>query len=127
MKSSISSQLEGQLQQSYFAEFVSDFSSKWTSRTFCADGFVIEVCSNFKSSGHPAEASPACYHPGAKGVAKECPAPVAQTKPAIPGSIDVLTPEGERLVQRPRPEGLEEGEEESSALEGIQGIPPTSP
>lgn len=128
VKSSISAQLEGQLQQSYFAEFVAEFSSKWTSRTFCADGFVIEACSNFEGSGHPSEASPTCYHPSAKhGVAKECPAPVIQTKPAIPGSVDVLTPEGERLVQRPRPEGLEENEgEESSTLE-IPGVPPTSP
>ncbi|HET7053198.1 MAG TPA: peptidyl-prolyl cis-trans isomerase [Solirubrobacterales bacterium] len=128
VKSSISAQLEGQLQQSYFAEFVADFSSKWTSRTFCADGFVIETCSNFKSNGHPSEADPTCYEPSAKGgVAKECPAPVIQTKPAFPGSVDVLTPEGERLVQRPRPVGLEEGEEASSTLEGIPGVPPTSP
>lgn len=127
VKSSISSQLEGQLQQSYFAEFVADFNGKWTSRTFCADDFVIEPCANFKSSGHPAEANPTCYHPSAKnGVAKECPAPVPQTKPAFPGSVDVLTPEGERLAQRPRPVGLKEGEE-SSTLEGIPGVPPTSP
>jgi foldase protein PrsA len=127
VKSSISAQLEGQLQQAYFAEFVADFNSKWTSRTFCADGFVIQACANYKGSGHPAEASPNCYEPSAKaGVAKECPAPVPQTKPAMPGSVDVLTPEGERLAQRPRPVGLEEGEA-SSTLEGIPGIPPTTP
>jgi SurA N-terminal domain/PPIC-type PPIASE domain len=113
VRSQISSQLTQQKQEAVFSEFVSEFQSKWQSRTYCASGFVIERCANFKSSGHPASAPPACYEAnpasttkkGEKPAPLECPAPVEQTKPALPGTVTILKPGGEPFVQRPYPKG----------------------
>ena len=119
----IKSQLTQQIAQEFFSEFVSEYQSKWESRTFCADGFTIERCANFTGSGHPASAPPACYEADPKGgTPVECPAPVTQPAPALPGSTTVLKPQGERLPQRPRPVGLEEGAEEG--LAPPEGVPP---
>ncbi|HVD87037.1 MAG TPA: SurA N-terminal domain-containing protein [Solirubrobacterales bacterium] len=103
-RSEISSTLTQEKQQEYFSEFVSSYQSKWTGRTYCASGFVTKQCANFQSSGHPESAPPACYEADPKTPAKECPAPVAQTQPALPGSVTVVKPKGEPFVQRPRPE-----------------------
>lgn len=103
VRSQISTQLTQQVQQEYFAEWVSGFQSKWTSRTFCASDFLVVNCSNYKGSGHPTTAPEACYEANPKTPATECPAPVEQIKPALPGTVTVLKPKGEPLVQRPRP------------------------
>ena len=124
VKSQISSQLGEQSQQQAFARFIRNYGSTWKSRTFCASDFTIERCSNFKGGGHPAEADPACYEADPKGgLPEDCPAPVAQVKPALPGSVDVLTPEGEKLAQRPQPS------ETAAAAEagGLTGAPPVVP
>jgi parvulin-like peptidyl-prolyl isomerase len=117
----IKTQLTQQLAQEVFTEFVTEFQSKWQARTFCASGFEIESCSNYKSPGHSASAPAGCYEANPKGgPPKECPAPVTQATPALPGSTTVLKPQGERLPQRPRPEGLEEAAGAGSVLpEGV--------
>jgi parvulin-like peptidyl-prolyl isomerase len=124
----IKSQLDQQLSQEFFADFVIDFKSKWEARTFCAEDFLIEnECSNYVGSGHPSSAPEACYEADPKGGApKDCPAPVQQVAPALPGSVTELKPQGERLPQRPRPEGLKEAsEEEGLGLPGAAGeVPP---
>jgi foldase protein PrsA len=131
VRTQISSQLAQQQQQEFFSEFVSDYQSKWTSRTFCADDFKVEGrCANYVGSGHPAAAPEACYEADPKGgTPTECPAPVAQAAPAVPGSVTVLKPQGERLPQRPRPEGLEGSGAEGTALpEGVApGAAETAP
>jgi parvulin-like peptidyl-prolyl isomerase len=127
----IKTQLTQQLAQEVFSEFVNEYQSKWRSRTFCADGFVIERCANFVGSGHPASAPPACYEADPKGgLPADCPAPVTQVAPQVPGSATILKPQGERLPQRPRPEGLKEAAEEALSLPegvtpGAAGAPPT--
>ena len=103
----IKSQLQQQSQEAVFGNFVSNFQSLWRSRTFCADDYTVEKCSNFKSDGRPAEADPACYEANPKKAPEACPAPVFQAKPALPGSVSVITPKGEPLAQRPQPAGLE--------------------
>ena len=118
VKSQISTQLAEQASQQQLARFVRNFHGVWMSRTFCADGFTIERCSNFKGSGRSAEADPACYEANPKKPAEACPAPAAQVKPAQPGSITVLAPEGQKLAQRPRPAG-----EEPALPEGAE-LPP---
>jgi foldase protein PrsA len=118
VKSQISTQLGEQASQQQFARFLRNYNSTWTSRTFCADEFAIERCANFKGGGRPAEADPACYEANPKKPAEACPAPIAQVKPAQPGSIKVLAPEGQKLAQRPRPAG-----EEPTASEGTE-LPP---
>lgn len=121
VKAQIKSQLTQQVAQEVFSDFVAEYQSKWTSRTFCASDFTIERCANFVGSGHPASAPPACYEADPKGgTPKECPAPIGQVAPALPGSTTPLKPQGERLPQRPRPEGLKEAAEEGLTLpEGV--------
>jgi parvulin-like peptidyl-prolyl isomerase len=127
VRSQISAQLTQQAQQEFFSEFVSNYQSTWTSRTFCADDFLISRCANYVGDGHPTSAPAACYEADPKGgTPKECPAPVAQVAPALPGSTTLLKPQGERLPQRPRPEGLEEAAE-GALPEGVPGagaVPP---
>ena len=86
------------------AEFLAEFTDKWASRTFCAAGFVTESCANFQATGRPPGAPSACYEAEPDGEAPPaCPAPVMQAKPARPGSVSILEPEGEQLPQRPLP------------------------
>ena len=105
VKSPISTQLQEQASQQNVARFVSSFHSTWTFRTFCAPDFTIERCANYKGTGRPPEADPACYEANPKKPPEACPASVTQVKPAQPGSVSLLTPEGQRLAQRPHPAG----------------------
>jgi len=122
VKSQISTQLAEQLKQQTFARFVRGYGSKWQSRTFCASDYSIKRCANYKGDGRPAEANPACYEANPKTPAEACPAPIAQVKPAQPGSITPLTPEGQKLAQRPRPAGEEAA---AGAAPEALGVPPT--
>ncbi len=116
----IRSQLEQQAQQNAFSQFVSSYGTKWQSRTFCASGYVINRCANYKGSGHPDGAPPTCYEANPKGGLPEaCPAPVLALSPALPGTITLLTPQGTRLPQRPIPAGLK-----PAAPAGLQGTVP---
>jgi parvulin-like peptidyl-prolyl isomerase len=105
-KSQISAQLAEQTKQQEFAAFVRNYGNKWKSRTFCASDFLSERCNNFKGDGRPPEADPACYEADPKTPAEACPAPVAQVKPALPGTVSPLNPEGQKLAQRPTPSKL---------------------
>ncbi|MBS1864151.1 MAG: peptidyl-prolyl cis-trans isomerase [Actinobacteria bacterium] len=105
VKSTISSTLTQEKQGKYFENWVAkEFQAKWTQRSHCASGFTIEQCANYRGSGHPAAAAENCYEANPKTPITECPAPVIQNSPALPGSVTVAKPEGERLVQRPQPE-----------------------
>lgn len=112
VKAQIESTLAQEKQQTFFSEFVADYNARWTQRTFCADGYVIEKCSNFKGDGRPANAAPACYEADPKTPPKECPAPVTPISPALPGTTTEAKPQGERFQQRPLPEGTGEAGEE---------------
>lgn len=122
VKPQIEETLKGEKQQEFFSEFVADYQSKWTSRTHCADGYVIERCANYTSSGHPKNAAPACYEANPKTPAKECPAPVTPTSPALPGSITEQKPKGEPFPQRPLPEAS--GKEGEAGAEAPPGAAP---
>jgi parvulin-like peptidyl-prolyl isomerase len=122
VESQIEAQLAQQAQQEAFAAFVADFSAKWQSRTFCAAGYVIERCANYKGAAHPATAPPACYEANPRGRAPEaCPAPVQQLAPARPGTVTLLTPKGQQLPQRPQPAGLKPTPEVSGLPGGTPG------
>jgi parvulin-like peptidyl-prolyl isomerase len=88
----------------------------WTGRTFCAAGYVIERCANFKGGGHSAAAG--CYeaHPEG-GRPEDCAAPVLQLMPALPGTVSPISPKGVPRAQRPQPTPGAE------AREGAQGAP----
>jgi len=124
-KSQIGTQLSEQAKQQSTAAFVRSFTSHWQSRTFCASEFLIERCANYKSSGRPAEADPACYEANPKKAPEACPAPVGQVKPAQPGTITPLQPEGQKLAQRPRPSGAESTSTEAASPLGGAVPPPT--
>lgn len=110
VKAQIEETLKSEGQQEFFAEFVGDYQSKWHSRTYCADGYVIEGCANYTGSGHPSNAAPACYEADPKTPAKECPSPVTPISPALPGSVTEQKRKGEPFLQRPIPESSGEGE-----------------
>lgn len=115
VKAQISSTLGQEQQQEFFSEFVSEFRTRWEQRTFCADGYVIERCSNFVGDGRPANAPPACYEADPKVPATQCPAPVTPISPALPGSVTPAKPKGEPFPQRPLPEASAEQGEEAPA------------
>lgn len=119
VRSQIGTQLTEQKQQEYFAEWVTGYQAKWTSRSFCASDFLVSSCANFKGSGHPSTAPEACYEANPKTPATECPAPVEQIKPALPGTVTVLKPKGEQLIQRPRPQATPESAK-AAAKEAIE-------
>jgi parvulin-like peptidyl-prolyl isomerase len=120
----IESTLANELEQESIANFGSSFNAEWTARTFCADGYVIERCANYESSGHPATAPEGCYEADPKTPVEACPAPVFQAIPAVPGSVTPLERNGKPLPQRPRQAGEEEA---PAAPEGLPegAIPPT--
>jgi len=115
-KAQIESTLGQQAQQEYLAEFVADYEARWSSRTRCADDFLVEKCANSSSDGRPANAAPACYEEDPKTPAKECPAPVTPISPAKPGTVSVTKPKGEPFPQRPQPE--------ASGKEAATELPP---
>jgi parvulin-like peptidyl-prolyl isomerase len=120
VKSQISNQLAEQAKQETFARFVRGYGSRWKSRTFCASDFREEErCSNFKGTGRPPEADPACYEADPKTPAEACPALIPQVKPAQPGTISPLNREGQKLAQRPIPANLK-----AAAPEGATELPP---
>ena len=102
VESTIRSQLGEEIAQEDFDSFVADFNAKWRSRTFCADGYVVEECSNFVPSGRPETAPAACYEADPEGGRPEdCPAPIPQLIPALPGTVTPLAPKGTAMAQRP--------------------------
>jgi len=124
VKSQISSTLNQKRQEEALTEFVAGYQSKWVSRTFCAAGFRVVVnCSNYESDGHPTSAVPACYEANPKVPATECPAPVAQAVPALPGTVTETQPKGEAFPQRPVPQAP--GETGTPPTEGGTVPPPT--
>jgi parvulin-like peptidyl-prolyl isomerase len=124
----VESQIEGtlaqRLEQEYFTAFLGRFSAEWTARTFCAEGYVFERCSNYGASGHPANAPEACYEADPKGgPPKACPAMVFQAIPALPLSVTPIEPNGKPVPQLPRPVKRES----EGATEGLPegALPPT--
>jgi foldase protein PrsA len=87
VRQQIQQQLLPTLQQQKFAEFVADYNSKWTSRTFCAEDYTVARCSNFEGDGRLESADPACYEEGAADAEPpiSCPAPVGLRAPQSPG------------------------------------------
>lgn len=114
VRSQISTTLTQQNQEQAFTDFIAGYQSKWRSRTFCASDFSeVQNCSNYDGDPHPSSAVPACYEAEPEVPAAECPAPVTQAVPALPGTVTPNQPQGEPFPQRPRPQEA-----------GTTGIPP---
>ena len=82
--SQIKQQLASVEQQQIAQNFQTDFTDKWTSRTFCTSSFVNERCANFK----PPETT--CTQQLADQ--QQCPTPVVSTAPVSPGHATVFGP-----------------------------------
>jgi hypothetical protein len=108
-KAETAAAMEQAKQQEVFAEADRRLREEWQPRTHCAEGFVVEQCSDYPAFAHPASVT-ACYEADPKQPAEACPAPVPARIPALPGSVRPWKPGGYPLVQRPYPEVLE-GEE----------------
>ena len=82
-------QLLPTLQQQAMTEFVAYYNSKWSSRTFCDEDYLVARCSNFVGDGRLDTADPACYEDGAADSTKplSCPAPVGLRAPQTPGAV----------------------------------------
>jgi foldase protein PrsA len=126
VKKEISTTLNQKKQEEAFSEFVAGYQSKWTSRTYCASGFETESCSNYVGSGHPKSAVPGCYEANPKPPPAECPAPVAQLVPAMPGTVTIAKPKGEPLPQRPQPPAAASPAGGAALPEGATAPPPSS-
>lgn len=125
VRQQIKTQLEQTAEQEAFTTFIDDYGSKWQTRTFCADDFIVERCANFEGTGRPETAPASCYEEDPRRPPEACPAPVAAVQPALPGTISVLTPQGQRLPQRPIPAGLTPLPEGGQPLPGaVPGLPP---
>ena len=76
-------------QQEALSAFVSDYNTKWRSRTFCAEDYVVQRCRNFKGDGRNPAADPACFEDDAGDPDREqplsCPAAVTANAPVAPG------------------------------------------
>jgi foldase protein PrsA len=76
--SDVSDQIKQQLvaakQQQIASNFETDFVDKWTSRTFCADGYTVDRCENFEAPAVPTQGG----------------AFVASTRPVAPGQATVF-------------------------------------
>lgn len=123
VKTTISTQLTQEAEQKYFTEWVTDtYQATWSARTTCASGFEIENCGNYKGTGHPATAAASCYEADPKKPPTECPSPVVLNSPAVPGSVTVAKPEGERKQQGPlAPKLTGKAAKEKAAAEGAEG------
>ncbi len=69
-------------QQEIAQTFQINFRTKWVARTFCADGYRIDDCSN----AEPAPSTCTAEIAESQG----CPAPVPSTKPIAPGTATVF-------------------------------------
>jgi parvulin-like peptidyl-prolyl isomerase len=128
VKTTIQTTLTSEKEQKYFEEWVKGFQTKWVARSQCASGFEIEQCANYPASKQlekSREQYKSCYEADPKKPPTECPAAVTQTKPAVPGTVTTAKPEGEALVQRPRPlvtkKSAKEAKEAKAAAEGAAG------
>jgi len=105
VRDQIKQQLLPTLQQQAMTDFVSDYNSKWTSRTFCKDEYTVSRCDNYESDGRLEAADPKCYQPGAgKNADLSCPAPIELPKPMAPGgnaAAGALLGQTQNLPQRP--------------------------
>jgi PPIC-type PPIASE domain/SurA N-terminal domain len=83
-------------EQQIAQDFQEDFQTKWIARTYCADGFRIDRCSNAEPPPDP------CTEELAE--TQGCDAPVASTRPIEPGSNSVFgAPGATGLPQGPQP------------------------
>jgi foldase protein PrsA len=100
-------------QQQITQDFQQDFSEKWTSRTFCADDYLVSQCENFTPTAQPTEgAAPVVSRPvvppgqAAVFAGQQPPAlPQGPIQPASAAQPGVIGPGGAPLPPGAAPQG----------------------
>ncbi|MCB0869295.1 MAG: peptidyl-prolyl cis-trans isomerase [Solirubrobacterales bacterium] len=123
VREQITQQLLPTLQQQAMTDFVADYNSTWTSRTFCEDEYTVARCDNFESDGRLESADPKCYEAGAgKNPDLACPAPIELPKPMAPGGGAASSPlmgQTQNLPQRPVQPSDANAEDPAAAGAGV--------
>jgi parvulin-like peptidyl-prolyl isomerase len=83
IESQIKQQLAQGLQQEVASNAQKTITEKWTSRTFCADGYVVQQCENFAPPAQAAQGAPAVVSSGAVQPGETTVFP-GQAPPALP-------------------------------------------
>jgi hypothetical protein len=117
----ITSTLKPEMERTFVNNYSKEFQARWTARTYCADGFIFERCANFAGPfRYTGQVSPTCYgetskeENSKKETPAECPSPVLPIKPALPGTVTILKPQGEPFFQHPVPEVSQKTEDEEA-------------
>ena len=111
----IDQQLQGQVEQEVFSDFLSDYRDRWTELTICADDFLVDRCDNFKAEAQPCPDESLPEEQQQQQLEQGCPPPVISASPGAPGSVRPFTPvQGQ--PQRPHPAG--------DAAEAPASVPP---
>jgi hypothetical protein len=95
-------------QQEIAQAFQQDFLTEWSSKTFCAEGYRIDRCSNADPAPDP------CTEEIAE--TQGCDAPIPSTRPQAPGTTGVFG--------APAPQGLPQGPITPAAEQPAGGVPP---
>ncbi len=85
VQSQIQQQLAQGLQQEKVSQVQASITAKWTSRTFCADGYVVQQCSNFTPPSTATQGAPPVQSSGAVNPG---------TAATFPGQAPAALPQG---------------------------------
>jgi parvulin-like peptidyl-prolyl isomerase len=111
----IDQQLQGQVEQEVFSDFLSDYRDRWTELTVCADDYLVDRCDNFETEAQPCPDESLPQEQQDQQLEQGCPPPVISASPGAPGSVLPFTPvQGQ--PQRPHPAG--------DAAEAPASVPP---
>jgi parvulin-like peptidyl-prolyl isomerase len=127
LRQQITQQLQQGLQSQASTSFRENFISKWQSRTFCADGYLTDLCANAAPApdtcpiDDPSERAQA----DAATLAQGCDAPVTPRAVVDPGTGQVFPGQPAPV----KPQGVQTPVSSSPQLpglpSGVQSIPPT--
>ncbi|MGH2923628.1 MAG: peptidyl-prolyl cis-trans isomerase, partial [Solirubrobacterales bacterium] len=111
----IDQQLQGQVEQEVFSDFLADYRDRWTELTVCADDYLVDRCDNFDAEAQPCPDESLPPEQQQQQLEQGCPPPVISASPGAPGSVLPFTPvQGQ--PQRPHPAG--------EAAEAPASVPP---
>ena len=91
VQTQIQQQLAQGLQQEKVSQVQASITAKWTSRTFCADGYVVQQCSNFTPPSTATQGAPPVQSSGAVNPG---------TAATFPGQAPAALPQGPQFPAR---------------------------
>jgi hypothetical protein len=109
VETQIKQQLAQGLQQQQASQIQANITNKWTARTFCTDGFVVQQCSNFTPPSTAAKGAPPVVSSGAVNPGQAA---------TFPGQPPAALPQGPQFPASKQPSVVGPG--------GAPGLPPGS-